>query len=69
MILDRSSVFEAVGAEAPTAECASASDDTSDERPIIATTVPRSRDENAATGRNKVVPSVSNTALSQLEFA
>jgi hypothetical protein len=50
MILDRSSVSEAVVAEAPTAECASASNDDSDDRPIIATTVPRSGNEQRETG-------------------
>ncbi len=69
MILDRSSVFDAAGAEAPTAVCASASDDNSDGRPIIATTVPRSRNEHPETGRKPIVPSVANTALGQLEFA
>jgi hypothetical protein len=69
MILDRSSVLETVGAEAPTAQCEPAFNDDSDDRPIIATTVPRSGNEQLETGREQVVARVSNTALSQLEIA
>jgi hypothetical protein len=66
VILDRSPDAEAVVVDASASELASASEDDSDAKPTIATTVPGTENEHGATGQNLVEAAYPNPLAASL---
>jgi hypothetical protein len=66
VFLDRSSDAEAVVVDAPASEFASASEDDSDAKPTIATTVPGTENEHLETGQKLVEAAYPNPLAASL---